>query len=74
MMAAVHDRMPVVIEVPDWPVWLGDAEGDAAAPMRPAGEHALQLWPISRAVNNVRNDGPDLLEEAAGGGRSDGVL
>jgi hypothetical protein len=23
--------MPVIIEKTDWPVWLGEAEGDAAA-------------------------------------------
>ncbi len=29
--------------------------GDAAVLMRPAGEPVLRLWPVSRAVNSVRN-------------------
>ena len=30
--------------------------------MRPAGDDVLQLWPVSRAVNSVRNNGADLLD------------
>lgn len=30
--------------------------------MRPAADDVLQLWPISRAINNVRNDGAELLD------------
>jgi hypothetical protein len=33
-MAALHDRMPVILEQQDWPVWLGEAEGDHAALLR----------------------------------------
>ena len=33
-VAAVHDRMPVILPRGAWPVWLGEAEGDAAALMR----------------------------------------
>lgn len=61
-MAALHERMPVVLDQEDWPVWLGEVEGDAPALMRPAGEHVLHLWPVSRAVNSVRNDGAALLD------------
>ena len=27
-MAELHERMPVILEPSDWPVWLGEAEGD----------------------------------------------
>src|ERR1700712_3110322 len=27
-MAVMHDRMPVILEAGDWPVWLGEAKGD----------------------------------------------
>jgi hypothetical protein len=30
--------------------------------MRPAGDDVLHLWPVSRAVNNVRNNGGELLD------------
>ncbi len=58
----LHDRMPVVVEEPDWPVWLGEEGGNPAALLQPAAEHVLRFWPVSRMVNNVRNDGPDLLD------------
>ena len=55
-MAPIHNRMPVVIEPADWPVWLGEAEGDPAALLRPAGEDVLRLWPVSPRVNAPRNN------------------
>jgi hypothetical protein len=35
-MVALHDRMPVILEQQDWPVWLGEADGDHAALLRAA--------------------------------------
>jgi putative SOS response-associated peptidase YedK len=54
--------MPVVLEPADWAVWLGEDAGDPIALMRPAGDDVLHLWPVSRAVNSVRNNSPDLLD------------
>jgi putative SOS response-associated peptidase YedK len=53
--------MPVILEQKDWPLWLGEAEGDVSSLLRPADDGVLRLWPISTAVNAVRNNGPDLL-------------
>ena len=66
-LAALHDRMPVVLEATDWPLWLGETEGDAATLLRPAGESVLRAWPVSRQVNSPRNNGPDLLRPLAQG-------
>ena len=30
--------------------------------MRPADNDVLHLWPVSRAVNSVRNNGAELLD------------
>jgi hypothetical protein len=30
--------------------------------MRPARDNVLELWPVSRAVNNVWNNGAELLD------------
>ena len=60
-LSALHERMPVVLEPEDWPVWLGEADGDRGTLMRPAPDQTLRLWPVSRAVNNVRNNGAGLL-------------
>ena len=61
-MRQLHERMPVILEAADWPAWLGEVEGDPQALLRPAADTVLRLWPVSRAVNNVRNNGPELLD------------
>ena len=60
-MATLHDRMPVILEPDDWSVWLGEAPGAPASLLRPAAPGTVRLWPVSRAVNSVRNNGPELL-------------
>jgi len=64
-MAPVHHRMPVILEEPDWPAWLGETARDPIPLMRPAARGILHLWPVSRRVNNPANDGPDLLESVS---------
>ena len=61
-MQQLHDRMPVILEQEDWPAWLGETDGNPLALTRPAAEDVLKLWPVSRAVNSVRNNGVDLLD------------
>ncbi|MGA8197672.1 MAG: SOS response-associated peptidase [Acetobacteraceae bacterium] len=60
VLRPIHERMPVILEQPDWPTWLGEAEGDAPALLRPSGAE-LRVWRIGTAVNNVRNDSAALL-------------
>ena len=63
-MAQLHERMPVILEPAAWPVWMGEEVGDFAALLRPAPAGTVRLWPVSRAVNSVRNNGPELLVQA----------
>ena len=63
-MAELHDRMPVILEQQDWPVWLGE-EGEYAALLRPAADGLLRVWPVDRRVGSPRNNGPELLESIA---------
>ena len=60
-MRQLHERMPVILEPDTWATWLGEDDGNAAELMRPAADDVLRLWAVSRTVNNVRNDGFDLL-------------
>jgi putative SOS response-associated peptidase YedK len=60
-LALIQDRMPVIVERADWPLWLGEADGDVTALLRPLPADRLRIWPVERTVNNVRNDGPELL-------------
>ena len=56
--AKIHDRMPVILGAKDFEQWeRGDV--DAAALMTPAAEDVLQMWPVSKRVNNSRADGDD---------------
>ena len=59
----LHERMPVILEQADWPVWLGETDGNANALLAPSAAE-LRLWRVSPAVNNVRNDDAGLLTPA----------
>lgn len=61
LMARIHDRMPLVLQRADWPLWLGEVEGDAAALMHPAFDDVLRAWPVSARVGSPRNNDADLL-------------
>ena len=61
LLSAIQDRMPVIIDRNDWPLWLGESKGDPGLLLRPVAEDILRVWPIGKAVGNVRNDGPELL-------------
>jgi putative SOS response-associated peptidase YedK len=62
MMAAIHDRMPVVLERAEEEQWLRDAGADAHRDLlAPARESLLRKYPISKAVNNPGNDSPDVV-------------
>jgi putative SOS response-associated peptidase YedK len=63
----VHDRMPMVIERSRWADWLDPAHtdaGDLRDLLVPAVSSGLDLYPVAPAVNNVRNNGPGLIEPA----------
>ena len=64
-MTELHDRMPVVLPETLWDTWLEATEHDAPYlhdVVERAGVPALEAHTVSDRVNNVRNDGPELLE------------
>lgn len=61
----IQDRMPVIIERGDWPLWLGEVDGDPASLLRPAPEGILRTWQVGKAVGNVKNNGAELIEPCA---------
>jgi putative SOS response-associated peptidase YedK len=67
-LAHLHARMPLVLEPKDWAAWLGEVVTDPATLLHPAAEGVLRAWPVSKAVNNVRNNGAALLKEEEVGG------
>ena len=59
----IHDRSPMTVPAADWATWL-----DPASPqeglldlLQPAVAGALSAVPVSTQVDNVRNNGPELL-------------
>jgi putative SOS response-associated peptidase YedK len=66
-MAKIHNRMPVILPPEAWDTWLDREVQDLellGKLLVPAPPHLIVLRPISTAVNNVRNDGPELTDEA----------
>lgn len=58
----LHERMPVILEPTDFALWLGEEEGDFFPLLAPSRAE-FRIWKVSTRVNNVRNDGVELLEE-----------
>ena len=64
-LAAVHDRMPVIVERHDWARWLAPEPLEPAAAgalLRPAPGGLLELVAVSDLVNDPKNDLPELIE------------
>ena len=65
MMSKIHDRMPVILPREAWDRWLEPSftdTGELASMMVSAPEGTLCMRPVSRRLNNVRNQGADLLK------------
>jgi putative SOS response-associated peptidase YedK len=61
-LARIHDRMPVMVARADWTAWL-DPESSAGEAILTSGASGVELeaYPVSVAVNSVRNNGPELI-------------
>jgi putative SOS response-associated peptidase YedK len=64
LMAGIHNRMPVILDEAEYARWLDhDVLGkDVAGLLRPRSADDMIAMPVSRAVNNARNDGPECIE------------
>ena len=65
-MSKIHDRMPVILSPGDYERWLEPkvtevkAVGDLLQPFK----GKMKAHPVSRAVNNTKNNSPDLISAA----------
>lgn len=59
----IHDRMPMTVTRDRWHDWLNPEvpAGTAAELMAPPTAGELEVYAVSREVNNVKNNGPDLV-------------
>jgi putative SOS response-associated peptidase YedK len=65
LIAPLHDRMPVVIAPEDQEAWLDpkNQHTDALAELlKPYPADEMSAYPVSSKVNDVKHDGPELIE------------
>jgi putative SOS response-associated peptidase YedK len=62
-LAAVHDRMPLILPPERWPDWLAGGGDPPAmlAPMPVAELDAIEVRRVGPDVGNVRHNGPELI-------------
>ena len=61
----IHDRMPLLVEPERYAAWLDPTPSEPEELKRllvPAAPGRLEAYPVSTRVNNVRNNGPELLD------------
>ena len=66
-LTEIHERMPLVLPRDRWAAWLDPAREDVeelALPTPPEVVETLEIRPVSTAVNNVANNGPELMARA----------
>lgn len=64
----IHDRMPLLVEPARYAAWLDPSAAgadDLKSLLVPAAPGRLEAYPVSTQVNNVRNNGAELLEPLA---------
>lgn len=67
LVADIHDRMPVILPREAYAAWLVEDEvkPDAVSGLfKPYPEGEMEAYAVSRAVNNVRRDGPECTQPA----------
>jgi putative SOS response-associated peptidase YedK len=61
-LGRIHDRMPLLVPQENWQAWLDPQHTPTIDLTVPAMATGLQAYPVSREVNNVRNNGRQLTE------------
>ncbi|MEY6434205.1 SOS response-associated peptidase family protein [Thioalkalicoccus limnaeus] len=65
-LAPIHNRMPVLLDPEDFATWLDPENQDKdvlKGLLRSYPGERLQAVPVSRRVNNPKNDDPGLVEQ-----------
>lgn len=59
--SAIHHRTPVMLQPDDWERWL-TPESDVSDLLSAPPDARVLVRKVGKAVGNVRNDGPELIE------------
>ena len=68
LISAIHDRMPVILPPEAWPIWLAADPENPVDPgmlrslLVPAADDLLEMYPVTKLVNNVRSQGAALID------------
>lgn len=66
LVAEVHDRMPAILRKEDEEAWLDRGSRDieqVLSLLQPYPAERMDAYPVSKAVGNVKNDSPELIEK-----------
>lgn len=64
LVAPIHDRMPAILTPDQEARWIDPALKDPAelkTLLAPLAPEAMELYPVSPLVNDVKNQGPELI-------------
>jgi putative SOS response-associated peptidase YedK len=66
-MLNLHDRMPAILSEDEEKIWLDNShsEKDLRSVLDPYPSELTKAYKVSQAVNNARNNYPELIEESA---------
>jgi putative SOS response-associated peptidase YedK len=64
LMEPIHSRMPVIVAPKDYEHWLDDSAPAPLDLLRPYPAEQMRAWSVGEQVGNVRNNAPNLLDEA----------
>ena len=64
-IAAVHNRMPVILDRDRWDAWIDRKlqDPEVARELLEPSSSPMRLHIVSTLVNSPNNDGPELLRE-----------
>jgi putative SOS response-associated peptidase YedK len=64
LAAAIHDRMPVILDLDDYDRWLDPATPipELRALLKPCPAELMEAFAVNRAVNSVKNDSEECIE------------
>lgn len=60
-VAPIHDRMPLILDPNNYHSWLEGSVDQVLALIIPAPTGMLRSWTVSRRVNRVQEEGPELI-------------
>lgn len=65
LASQVHDRMPVILDPPDYDAWLDPANQDVGYMLDQFPPDRMSVKPVSTFVNNARHEGAECIAPLA---------